>query len=193
MTEKFSCHLLCQYLTNDYNYFEVERLRFYHEKQTVIFPSCSNIFLQFFSASCIIINQSKWTLTQRLSDEKLKRENNESQYDEEWSHTHLSLWTFIAITQMMILFDYTTDRSNSHNIIWATAQDIITETFILHQNTVFESVKRKKKNISYDWGIVKWNTIFKIAMAPTISKMHNMQKYFIPPQNLTHKTLSGYK
>ena len=88
LTEKFSCHLLCQYLTNDYNYFEVERLRFYHEKQTVIFPSCLNIFLQFFSASCIIINQSKWALTQRLSDEKLKRENNESQYDEEWSHTH---------------------------------------------------------------------------------------------------------
>ena len=88
LTEKFSCHLLCQYLTNDHNYFEVEILRFCHEKQTVIFPSCSNIFLQFFSASCIIINQSKWTLTQRLSDEKLKRENNESQYDEEWSHTH---------------------------------------------------------------------------------------------------------
>ena len=128
MTEKFSCHLLCQYLTNDHNYFEVEILRFCHEKQTVIFPSCSNIFLQFFSASCIIINQSKWTLTQRLSDEKLKRENNESQYDEEWSHTHLSLWTFIAITQMMILFDYTTNWSNSYNIIWTTTQNIIIAT-----------------------------------------------------------------
>ena len=138
LTEKFSCHLLCQYLTNDHNYFEVEILRFCHEKQTVIFPSCSNIFLQFFSASCIIINQSKWTLTQRLSDEKLKRENNESQYDEEWSHTHLSLWTFIAITQMMILFDYTTNWSNSYNIIWTTTQNIIIATFILHQNRVFE-------------------------------------------------------
>ena len=180
MTEKFSCHLLCQYLTNDHNYFEVERLRFCHEKQTVIFPSCLNIFLQFFSASCIIINQSKWTLTQRLSDEKLKRENNESQYDEEWSHTLLSLWTFIAITQMMILFDYTTNWSNSYNIIWTTTQIIIIATM-------------RKDKILYDWGFDKWITIFKIAMAPTISKMHNMQKYFIPPQNLTHKTLSGYK